>query len=273
MTAVDLPDTRHALTARAGRAAARWVPAVLVVLAIGLLWEWAAGAGRLPVSVPAPSAVWEEFQRRHEMLWFHTEPTILAAAKGFVAAAVAAFALSLVVVLWPRASGTVYTSAVVVSSIPLIALTPVLVLWLDRGDAVRTTVAALAGVFPILVGCVQGLRATDRRAEELFAQLAARPLQRFRMLALPSALPYVFAGLKAAAASAVLGAIIAEWSGGGGTTGLGQMMTNALFGFHVAQTWLTILTAAFLAVGCYAIVAVAERLVVRWDADTSDGVL
>jgi ABC-type nitrate/sulfonate/bicarbonate transport system permease component len=82
-------------------------------------------------------------------------------------------------------------------------------------------------------------------------------------------LPYLFAGLKAAAASAVLGAIIAEWSGGGGTRGLGQMMTNALFGFNVPRTWLTITTAAVLAVGAYAIVAVAERLVVRWDHGTT----
>jgi ABC-type nitrate/sulfonate/bicarbonate transport system permease component len=188
-----------------------------------------------------------------------------------VVAALVAFGLALIAVLVPRLAGAVYTGAVVVSSIPLIALTPVLVLWLDRGDAVRTAVAALAGVFPILVGCVQGLRATDARAEELFVQLAARPAQRFRLLALPSSLPYVFAGLKAAAAAAVLGAIIAEWSGGGGTRGLGQMMTNALFGFNVAQTWLTILAAALLAVGFYATASIVERLVVRWEHDLVDG--
>jgi NitT/TauT family transport system permease protein len=118
---------------------------------------------------------------------------------------------------------------------------------------------------------VQGLRATDARAEELFVQLAAGRFQRFRLLALPSSLPFVFAGLKAAAAAAVLGAIIAEWSGGGGTRGLGQMMTNALFGFNVAQTWLTILTAALLAVGFYAIASVVERFVVRWDHSVADG--
>lgn len=256
---------------RATRTVRRWLPAVVLPALIGPLWEWAAVTGRLPVSVAAPSAVWDEFERRHETLWFHTEPTIVAAVKGFVVAAAVAFTLALVAVLVPRVAGLVYSGAVVVSSIPLIALTPVLVLWLDRGDAVRTAVAALAGVFPILVGCVQGLRATDARAEELFVQLAAGRFQRFRLLALPSSLPFVFAGLKAAAAAAVLGAIIAEWSGGGGTRGLGQMMTNALFGFNVAQTWLTILTAALLAVGFYAIASVVERFVVRWDHSVADG--
>ncbi len=250
---------------RIAGAARRWVPAVALLVALVALWEWAARHGHLPVSVAGPGAIRAELVRKHETLWYHTAPTISAALKGYVLATGAAFALALVAVLAPRAAGSVYAGAVLVSSIPLIALTPVLVLWLDRGDAVRTAVAALAGFFPILVGCLQGFRATDAKAEELFLHLAARPWQRFLRLRLPSSLPYAFAGLKAAAASAVLGAIIAEWSGGGGTRGLGQMMTNALFGFNVAQTWLTIATAAVLAVGSYAVVAVIERAVVRWD--------
>ncbi len=247
----------------------RWLPALLLIIGLLALWEWAGQAGRLPISVPAPSAIGTEFSDSRDMLWFHTAPTLSAAAKGFVAAAVSAFVLGMVVAFRPRLAGPVYQTSVIVSSVPLVALTPVLVLWLDRGDTVRTTVAALAGFFPILVGCVQGFGARDSGREELFLVLSAGTWQRFTSLTLPSSLPYVFAGLKAAAASAVLGAIIAEWSGGGGTRGLGQMMTNALFGFNVPRTWLTIATAAFLAVGAYAIVATAERLVVRWDHDTA----
>lgn len=257
--------TRPSGATRVAGAARRWIPAVVVLATVLVVWEVAARRGALPVSVAGPDAIRSEFARRHETLWFHTGPTLAAAVRGYLLATVVAFALALVVVLVPRTAGAVYASAVIVSSIPLIALTPVLVLWLDRGNAVRTAVAALAGFFPILVGCLQGLRAGDPRAEELFDQLAARPWQRFARLRLPTSLPYAFAGLKAAAASAVLGAIIAEWSGGGGTRGLGQMMTNALFGFNVPQTWLTIVTAAVLAVGSYVVVAAIERLVVRWD--------
>lgn len=264
MTVALGPGRRSALAGV--RATTRsWAPAVALTTALVAMWEWSADAGHLPISVPAPSAVWDEFTRRRDTLWFHTGPTLGAALRGYLAAAVVAGALSVVVVLWPRIAGTVYAAAVVVSSIPLIALTPVLVLWLDRGNAVRTTVAALAGFFPILVGCVQGLRSTETGREELFDVLSARRWQRFLHLRLPTSMPYVFAGLKAAAASAVLGAIIAEWTGGGGTRGLGQMMTNALFGFNVPQTWLTIVTSAVLAVSAYAFVAVVERIVVRWD--------
>lgn len=247
----------------------RWLPAMAVMVALLALWEWVGGTGRLPVSVPAPSAIRAEFSASRDTLWFHTAPTLSAAARGYLAATVSASLLGVIVAVRPRLAGPVYQTSVIVSSIPLVALTPVLVLWLDRGDTVRTAVAALAGFFPILVGCVQGFGTRDAGRDELFVVLSARGWQRFALLTLPSSLPYVFAGLKAAAASAVLGAIIAEWSGGGGTRGLGQMMTNALFGFNVAQTWLTITTAAVLAVGAYAVVASVERLIVRWDHGTT----
>ena len=248
-----------------GRRVRGWAPALVLSSLLMSLWQWSAKAGHLPISVPAPSAIWDEFFRKRDTLWYHTGPTISAALKGYLAASVVAGSLSVLVVIWPRTAGTLYGAAVVISSIPLIALTPILVLWLDRGDSVRTTIAALAGFFPILVGCVQGLRSTDMRTEDLFDALSARRWQRFLYLRLPTSLPFVFAGLKAAAASSVLGAIIAEWTGGGGTRGLGQMMTNALFGFNVPQTWLTIVTAAALAIGAFAVVASVERIAIRWD--------
>lgn len=261
-------------TVSAGRRIQRvlrlYLPAVVLMVGVVAIWEWAAQAGHLPITLPAPSEIWNELTVNSETLWYHTGPTILAALRGYSLAVAVAVGLALIVVVVPRTANAVYGSAVVVSSVPLLALTPVLVLWLGRGDAVRTGIAAIACFFAILVGCVQGFRTTDAEAEELFVVLSARRWQRFVHLALPSSLPYVFAGLKVAAAAAVLGAIIAEWTGGGGNRGLGQLMVNALFSFNVALTWLTILTAALLAVGSYVVIAVLERRVVRWEHDVVD---
>lgn len=265
---------RFASALRAGRWARRalhlYLPAVILIGIVLGAWEWAAQAGHLPITLPAPSEIWDELIESSDTLWYHTWPTIVSALRGYLLAVAMAVGLALIVVVAPRTANAVNGTAVVVSSIPLLALTPVLVLWLGRGEAVRTGIAAIASFFPILVGCVQGFRATDAQAEELFDVLSARRWQRFVRLSLPSSLPYVFAGLKAAAAAAVLGAIIAEWTGGGGNRGLGQMMVNALFAFNVAQTWLTILTAALLAVGFYLVIAVLERVVVRWEHDVVD---
>ena len=76
----------------------RWVPAAVLLVGLVLVWEWAARRGALPVSVAGPDAIRAELVRRHDALWFHTGPTIAAAARGYVLATVAAFALALVVV-------------------------------------------------------------------------------------------------------------------------------------------------------------------------------
>jgi ABC-type nitrate/sulfonate/bicarbonate transport system permease component len=233
-------------------------------LLVGLAWQFAKRQGWLPISVPAPTEVWDAFASDPGTLWYHVWPTVVAAACGYaIAGGVAIGCASLAVVL-PGTAPTIYNVAVVIYSIPLIALSPVLVTWMGTGAAVRITIAALAGFFPVLVGAIQGFRAVDRRAAELFRVLSARWWQRLLYLSVPSALPYLFSGLKVSAASAVLGAIVSEWAGA--ERGLGVMMAYALFSFDVPKVWLSLVTSAALAMLSYAAVAVVERGAVRWDA-------
>ncbi len=88
--------------------------------------------------------------------------------------------------------------------------------------------------------------------------LAASPLQRFRLLALPNALPYVFVGLKVAAPLAVLGALVAEWTGA--EWGLGVFMINAMFGLRVDQLWSAVALACAMSSGAYGLVCLFEYL-------------
>ncbi len=150
---------------------------------------------------------------------------------------------------------------VVVDSIPLIALTPVLMIWVGNGLAARITIATIAPLFPLLVGAVQGFKASERNVSELFHLLGATRRQKLLKLALPSALPYLFAALKVAAPLAVLGALIAEWVSA--DRGLGIMMTYALFSFDVPLAWATILAVCVLATTAYGFVALGETAAVR----------
>jgi ABC-type nitrate/sulfonate/bicarbonate transport system permease component len=141
----------------------------------------------------------------------------------------------------------------------------VLLVWIGNGQSLRITIAAIASFFPVAVGCIQGFRAVDPGRDELLSQLAASTYQRFRFLVLPESLPYVFAGLKVGAASAVLGAIISEWSGA--TQGLGVAMITALSGYNPPGVWLTIVASSALTAALYLAVGVLERLTIRWEYD------
>lgn len=246
------------------RSVRRLVPVGTAVLVVAV-WEAIVATGAPPSSVAAPSAVWNEFITDPGGLWFHVAPTLSAALIGFGYAAAAAITVSLLTVLVPRTTGIVYNASVVTYSVPLIALAPVLLVWIGNGAELRITIAAIAGFFPIVVGCIQGFASVDPGRAELLEQLAASRTQRFRFLVLPESLPYVFAGLKVAAASAVLGAIISEWSGA--DRGLGLAMISALSGYNPPGVWLAIAASTVLTLGLYGAVGLAERITVRWEYD------
>jgi NitT/TauT family transport system permease protein len=240
------------------------IPAGVSVALIGL-WELGARSSAAPSSVASPTEVWSEFLAEPSRLWHHVQPTLVASIRGFAVAAAVAFAVAAITVLVPRLTNVVYSASVVTYSVPLIALAPVLIVWIGTGPELRVTIAAIAGFFPVVVGCVQGFRALDAGRDELLRSLSASGPQRFRYLVLPESLPYLFAGLKVSAASAVLGAIIAEWSGA--TRGLGFAMISALSGYNPPRLWLTMVAATLLTVALYQAVSLLERLVVRWDID------
>ncbi|MDQ8023577.1 MAG: ABC transporter permease [Moraxellaceae bacterium] len=239
------------------------LPLGLAAAVLGML-ELAAGAGLLPISVPAPSAVAQAFVRDHAMLWPHLAPTLQAIAGGFALALAVATVLAVLATLARTTRDPIYNAAIVVQAMPLIALTPILIIWLGNGLAPRIVVTALASFFPILVGLLQGLRACERGMDELFTVMAASRWQRLRMLLLPNALPFAFSGLKVAAASAVLGAIVSEWTGA--TQGVGTMMAYAMFSFKIEQVWMAVILCVLLAVAAYGLVHALERRFVRWEA-------
>ena len=76
-------------------------------------------------------------------------------------------------------------------------------------------------------------------------------------------LPYLFAALKIASTTCVIGAIVGEWIGS--NFGLGALIIDATFNYRSALLYATIFLSSGLAVLFFSFVSLAERLVIRWD--------
>ena len=253
-----------ALAASQKIARASWRPLLTGAVLIGLA-EAAKHANLLPVFVPSPSEVVMEIWNSPRLITENLAPTAWKSTMGyFIAAAIAMTAGSLAVSV-RAVYGPIYNFGVIIHSIPIIATAPLLALWLGTGPQVQIAIAALASQFPMLVGTMQGLQAADARQRELMHVLSASRVQTLWMLLIPSALPYLFAGLKIAAPSAVLGAITAEWAGA--DRGVGAMMLYALFSYDTPKVWLSVFLTCFLAAAGFGIWALIERLVVTWQRD------
>lgn len=158
--------------------------------------------------------------------------------------------------------------AIALRTIPLVAITPLLVVWLGIGYAPKVTIAARISFFPTLVNVMRGFGAATPDQLELMHALAASPEQDFRLVRRPASLPYLFAALRVASTSSVLGAIVAKLIGS--DSGLGYLIVAATFEYAVARLGATITISTATAVLAFLAVVATERAEVPRARD-SDG--
>ena len=125
-------------------------------------------------------------------------------------------------ILRPGLEDGVMTLAILIKSTPMVAVAPLLTLWLGFGLEPKIIITALLTFFPVLVNVLSGLQRTDETLVDLFRSWNASGWEFFVHLRLPNSMPYLFAALKISAPLALIGAVVAEWTGASG--GLGRVM-------------------------------------------------
>jgi NitT/TauT family transport system permease protein len=93
--------------------------------------------------------------------------------------------------------------------------------------------------------------------------LAASRWQIFRMLQLPNAMPYIFAGLEIAMIFSLIGAIVAELISA--ERGLGMLMQSMSFTMDVAGQFSILLILSILGLILNGLVTMVRRRVLFWD--------
>lgn len=249
-------------------------PVVVAVAAVGL-WQLFVSILRVPAFlVPAPADVLAELGPTLGRLVEPTLVTLLEALGGFGLAAVAGFAVAVVMARWKLAERGLYPYTVLLQTIPTIAIAPLLVVWLGPGPTTNTVVAAMIAVFPVAANTLTGLKSTDRGLVRLFAISGASKRYEMLTLRIPSALPYLLTGLRIAAGAAVIGAIVGEFVAGigGGQGGLGYVITTAAQQLATARLFLAVLAASAVSLLLFGLVRLAELLTLRrWHESARSG--
>ncbi len=117
----------------------------------------------------------------------------------------------------------IWPYAVALQVTPIVAVAPLVIIWvgLDRVWLALLILSWLVAFFPVLSNTVIGIRSVDHGLRNLFKLYGASRWQRLRYLELPGALPFVLSGARISAGLSVIGAVVAEFVAGSGTsTGL-----------------------------------------------------
>lgn len=242
--------------------ASKWPP-ILAVIGLIALWQGIVWFFEVPTYIaPGPGEVVATFRDNADTLWNNFWPTFFEAVLGFFFGNLIAIILAVVFVHSRIAERAFFPIAVFVNTIPIIAIAPILVLIFGNGYAPKIIIAALICFFPTLVNMVRGLRAVSPATLDLMRVLSASNSEVFWKVRVQSSLPFLFAALKIASTTCVIGAIVAEWIGS--NYGLGVLIIEATFNFRSPLLYATVFTAALLAVILFSLVSFAESRLIRW---------
>jgi NitT/TauT family transport system permease protein/putative hydroxymethylpyrimidine transport system permease protein len=240
----------------------RFAP-LLVVAAILAVWELVVRVGWVDaLLLPAPSQVAQSLWEDRSLLAPDLLVTTWEVVVGLLAALVLGAALAVAMHLVPWVDRSLRPLVVGSQAVPIPVVAPLIVLILGFGLAPKILIIALICFFPVVVNVADGLRDSDPDARRVLSALQASRWQRLRFLDAPSALPAAFTGMKVAAAVAVIGAVLAEWSGS--DSGLGHLLITANGQLETARAFAATALLMAEAVALYVLFAWLERRVVTW---------
>ncbi len=264
------------------RALTRWMPAIrrganglLAVVVIVVLWDLSLrllgigsfiGKGPLDVwnflvNVPAAGA-------NRDFVVAQLGQSLLDSGLGFVAGLGASLLVAAIFLLVRPVEHALMPIALLLQSVPLIAMAPIIILIFGRDTATLAVMGGIVVFFPALITIVFGLRSASPTMLDVVAVYGGSSWTALRKVALPSAVPALFAAIKISVPGAITGALIAEWLATG--KGIGGAIVAAIGQAEINQVWAMGVVITVVSIVLYAVVGLGESAVLRaMGADSS----
>ncbi len=198
-------------------------------------------------------------------LWHHLAISAAEFALGYVIASVLGIALGLAMAssvtmkqaFQPWVSGLYAT--------PTIALAPLFILWFGIGIWSKVIVVISLVLFPVTINTEAGLRTTSERLIEMLRSFGATRRQIFIKVSLPSAVPFILAGLKLGIGRGLIGVVVAELFGS--RAGLGRLISQSADAFNMPELFAGVVILAFAGIVMTAGFGWLEKRLVPWTRD------
>ncbi len=249
---------------RAGRERVTgWLLPIFGFVSILALWHLTVvGLGVPEFIAPTPLSALQTVINRWPLLLENFWPTATEALLGFILGNTLAVLTAVVFVHSRTVERAYFPVAVFFNTIPILALAPILVLIFGLGMLPKIVIAAVICFFPTLVNMIRGLEAVSRPELELLRVLNANRWEVFWRLRVPRSLPFLFAALRIASTTCVVGAIVGEWIGA--NKGLGALIIQATFNYQSPLLYATLFMSSGLALIFFGTVVAIEKRVLRW---------
>lgn len=243
--------------------------AVATPLALLLLWEALVRAGWLDGRFfPAPLSIVDTFKRMafetgwSDSLGYHVLVSLSRAAVGFVLGAVPAIVLGALMGLLPMLRAAIQPMVGALYPIPKVAILPLVMLIFGIGEESKWAIIAVGVFFQVLIATAAGVAHIDRIYLDVGANFRAGRIATFITIALPGALPMIFAGLRLGWGAALLLLVTAEMVSS--QSGIGFLIWRAWQLMSVEDMYVGLVVIAFLGIASFWLIEMAEARLLPW---------
>ena len=238
---------------------------VATFVALLIVWEICVKAFAIPVYLlPAPSVIYAETAAEWPVVWGHTLATLVTVLLGFGFSIVVSLPLGFALTSSRYVSNAIYPLLVLTQSIPKVALAPILVIAMGANELPRIAVTFLVAFFPLVIAIATGLLSVPADLIELSRSYKTSRMQELLRIRVPYAIPFIFSGLKAAIALAVVGAVVGEFVTS--DRGLGYLIQTSTAFFRMPLAFGAMVLLSIMGIVLFQLVGIAERVLFPWSS-------
>jgi len=261
----DKPSLHRRLPGLASRLPIRWILAIALPLAAGIVWEVAVRSGWVQGRlVPPPSRIAQTLWSlaRSGELWLHVSATLTRVAVGFglgvlvgtLAGACCGASETLRRVLDP--------SIQALRAIPSLAWVPLFILWLGIFETSKIALIAVGVFFPVYLGVLGAIASVDRKLVEVGRVFRLSRLAMIRRVLLPAVLPEWIVSLRSGLGLGFMFVVAAEIMGA--SEGLGYLLVDGQQLGKPDQIFAVIIAFAAIGKSCDGLLVLASRPLLAW---------
>lgn len=189
-----------------------------------------------------------------------TAQTLQDAGLGFAVGMTVAVLLALAFSLSKTVEAGVLPLALLLRSVPLVSISPVIILITGRGTTASVAViGSIVVLFPALASALFGLGRASRESLDLVRVYGGGNAMALRKVAVPGALPSLFAAARVSVPGAVTGALLAEWLSTG--KGIGGSIQKFSAAARFDDLWASVAIITAITLLLYNLVQLLENVV------------
>jgi len=257
-------ERRESLVLRWYRAHVSTVRGLLSLVIVGLVWEIAGRSGRWPLILAPISEIWVKFLQLAATgeLMRHVLVSLNEFFVGFAIAAVLGILLGIAIASSEAVKDFVDPWVSAVYATPTVALAPLFIFMFGIDAPSKMAVVFLLAIFPVVINTATGIRSTDQVYIEAARSFSASRGQIFTKVLIPSALPFIVAGLRLGIGRGLVGVVVGEFIGA--RAGLGYLIFRSSQAFQIDAMWVGVFLLAGTGVLAVIVLQKVERRMAPW---------